>query len=145
MIKLVKRLLNNEQFMQVVKFGIVGVSNSVLDWCIVAVCVRFMHIDSMLSNIISYVITTPYNFWANGKFVFDFNNGKSKKEQFFTFFLLGIGGFIVNEITMLIGDKLLHFDPLIVKVVGIILAAIFNFFTRKLIMEKKKDKEASAK
>ena len=145
MIKLVKRLLNNEQFMQVVKFGIVGVSNSVLDWCIVAVCVRFLHIDSMLSNIISYVITTPYNFWANGKFVFDFNNGKSKKEQFFTFFLLGIGGFIVNEITMLIGDKLLHFDPLIVKVVGIILAAIFNFFTRKLIMEKKKDKETSAK
>ena len=55
-----------------------------------------------------------------------------------------IGGFIVNEITMFIGDKLLHFDPLIVKVVGIILAAIFNFFTRKLIMEKKKDKEASA-
>ncbi len=44
---------------------------------------------------------------------------------------------------MLIGDKLLHFDPLIVKVAGIILAAIFNFFTRKLIMEKKKDKAAS--
>ena len=143
MIKLIKRLLNNEQFMQVVKFGIVGVSNSILDWCIVAVCVRFLHIDSMLSNIISYFITTPYNFWANGKFVFDFNNGKSKKEQFMTFFLLGIGGFIVNEITMLIGDKLLHFDPLIVKVVGIILAAIFNFFTRKLIMEKKKDKASS--
>ncbi len=142
MIKLIKKLFQNESFMQVFKFGIVGVSNSILDWCIVAVCIRFLHIDSILSNIISYCITTPYNFWANGKFVFDFNNGKSKMHQFWTFFALGIGGFVINEITMFVGDKLLHFDPLIVKVVGIILAAIFNFFTRKLIMEKRKNKEA---
>ena len=39
---------------------------------------------------------------------------------------------------MFLGNKVLGYDPLIVKVAGIALAAIFNFFSRKLILEKKK-------
>ena len=47
-------------------------------------------------------------------------------------------GFAINQLVMYVGNKILGYDPLIVKVAGIALAAIFNFFSRKLILEKKK-------
>ncbi len=133
-------LLTDKEFMlQVIKFGIIGVITSVLDWCLLALFVRILHIDSMVGNIFSFILSTIFSFWANSKFVFVFDESKGKKRLFITFFLLAIGGLIINEITMLIGDKLLHFDPLIVKIVGILLAAVFNFITRKIILEKKKE------
>jgi len=139
--KLIKKFLNKEFILQVFKFGVVGVIVSVLDWCVVAVCVRLLHIDSMVGNILSYALVTPFNFWASGKFVFDFGTGENRKKQYVQFFLLGAVGFLINEVVMFFGDKMMHFDPLWVKVVGIILAAIFNFISRKLLLEKKAPKE----
>ena len=61
--------------------------------------------------------------------------------MYITFVALAAVGFFINQATMLVGNKLLHYDPLIVKVAGIALAAIFNFFSRKLLLEQKKAKE----
>ena len=137
--KLFKLFTDKELILQVIKFGIIGVISSVLDWCILALFVRIFHIDSMVGNIFSFCLSTIFSFWANSKFVFEFDNSKGRKRVFIIFFLLAIGGLIINEITMLIGDKLLQFDPLLVKIVGILLAAVFNFISRKLILEKKKE------
>jgi len=137
--KLFKLFTDKEFILQVIKFGIIGVITSVLDWCILAFFVRVLHIDSMLGNIFSFCLSTIFSFWANSKFVFEFDNSKGKKRVFITFFLLAIGGLIINEITMLIGDKLLNFDPLLVKIAGILFAAVFNFISRKIVLEKKKE------
>ena len=137
--KLFRLFTDKEFLLQVIKFGIIGVITSVLDWCILALFVRVFHIDSMVGNIFSFCLSTIFSYWANSKYVFDFDKSKGGKRLFIIFFLLAIGGLIINEVTMLIGDKLLHFDPLIVKIVGILLAAVFNFVTRKLILEKKKE------
>ena len=136
--KLFKMLTDKEFILQVIKFGIIGVTTSVLDWCILALFVRVFHVDSMVGNVFSFILSTIYSFWANSKFVFDFDKSKGRKRLFISFFLLACVGLLINEATMLVGDKILHFDPLIVKVAGILLAAIFNFITRKLLLEKKK-------
>ena len=137
--RLYKLFTDKEFILQVIKFGIIGVITSVLDWCILALFVRIFHVDSMVGNIFSFCLSTIFSFWANSRFVFEFDNSKGKKRVFIIFFLLAIGGLIINEVTMLIGDKWLHFDPLIVKIVGILLAAVFNFISRKVILEKKKE------
>ena len=72
------------------------------------------------------------------KFVFDFDESKGKKRVFIIFVCLAAVGFAINQIVMFLGNKVLGYDPLIVKVAGIALAAIFNFFSRKLLLEKKK-------
>ena len=139
LIKKLFRLFTDKDFLlQVIKFGIIGVITSVLDWCLLALFVRVFQIDSMVGNIFSFILSTIFSYWANSKFVFDFDKSKGGKRLFVTFFLLAVVGLLINEITMYIGDKVLHFDPLIVKIVGILLAAVFNFISRKLILEKKK-------
>ena len=118
-------------------FGIAGGTTSIIDWGVLAICVRVFHIDSILANVIAFIVSAPYNYWANAKFVFDFDKSKGGKRVFATFVALAFVGFLINEIVMYVGDKVLHFDPLLVKIAGIALAAIFNFLSRKLILEKR--------
>ena len=122
---------------QVFMFGIAGGTTSIIDWGVLAFCVRVLHMDSMVSNFFSFGISVIYNYWANDKFVFKFDKSKGKWRVFFRFVALAAVGLLINQIVMYIGNKVLEFDPLIVKVAGIALAAIFNFFSRKFILEKK--------
>ncbi|MBO4862368.1 MAG: GtrA family protein [Firmicutes bacterium] len=142
--KLLKIVFSREFILQVIKFGIAGGTTSIIDWGVLAICVRVLHMDSMASNIFAFAISVTYNYWANAKFVFDFDESKGKKRVFITFVCLAAVGFGINELVMWLGDKVLHYDPLLVKVAGIALAAIFNFFSRKLILEKKKPAEETA-
>ena len=121
--KLIKIVFSWEFIKQVIMFGIAGGTTSIIDWGVLAICVRFLLMD---------------NYWANAKFVFDFDESKGKKRVFIIFVCLAAVGFAINQIVMFLGNKVLGYDPLIVKVAGIALAAIFNFFSRKLLLEKKK-------
>ena len=136
--KLIKTVFSWEFIRQVIMFGIAGGTTSIIDWGVLAICVRFLHMDSMVSNIFAFAISVTYNYWANAKFVFDFDESKGKKRVFIIFVCLAAVGFAINQIVMYLGNKVLGYDPLIVKVAGIALAAIFNFFSRKLLLEKKK-------
>ena len=136
--KLIKIVFSWEFIKQVIMFGIAGGTTSIIDWGVLAICVSFLHMDSMVSNIFAFAISVTYNYWANAKFVFDFDESKGKKRVFIIFVCLAAVGFAINQIVMFLGNKVLGYDPLIVKVAGIALAAIFNFFSRKLLLEKKK-------
>ena len=136
--KLLKIVFSREFIKQVIMFGIAGGTTSIIDWGVLAVCVRFLHMDSMISNVFAFAISVTYNYWANAKFVFDFDESKGKKRVFIIFVCLAAVGFAINQLVMYVGNKILGYDPLIVKVAGIALAAIFNFFSRKLLLEKKK-------
>ena len=140
-VKLFKIVFSREFITQVVMFGIAGGTTAIIDWGVLAICVRLLHMDPILGNVFSFLISVTYNYWANAKFVFKFDNSKGKGRVDSTFVALAAVGFFINQATMLVGNKLLHYDPLIVKVAGIALAAIFNFFSRKLLLEQKKAKE----
>ena len=130
---------------QIIRFGIVGGIAAVIDWGVLAICVRVLHMDSILSNVIAFLVSVPCNYWMSVKFVFDVNRSADRRRVFLVFLLLAVVGLGINELTMWVGDKRLSLDPLAVKIAGIVLAAIFNFITRKLIFERKggKDREAS--
>ena len=140
-VKLFKIVFSREFITQVIMFGIAGGTTAIIDWCVLAVCVRFLHMDPILGNVFSFIISVSYNYWANAKFVFKFDNSKGKSRVFVIFVALAAVGLLINQATMYVGNKILQYDPLIVKVAGIALAAIFNFFSRKLLLEQKKEKE----
>ena len=118
-------------------FGIAGGTTSIIDWGVLAIAVTYLKIPPMLGNVLAFFCSAPYNYWANDKFVFKFDNEKGKKRVFIAFVCLAFVGFLINQITMYVGNSILKFNPLLVKVAGIALAAIFNFLSRKLILEKR--------
>ena len=128
-VKLFKIVFSKEFITQVIMFGIAGGTTSIIDWGVLAICVRFLNMDPILGNVFAFIISVTYNYWANAKFVFKFDNSKGKARVFIIFVALAFVGFLINQATMYVGNKLLNYDPLIVKVAGIALAAIFNFFS----------------
>ena len=105
--KLLKIVFSREFILQVIKFGIAGGTTSIIDWGVLAICVRVLHMDSMVSNIFAFAISVTYNYWANAKFVFDFDESKGKKRVFILFVCLAAVGFAINQIVMYLGNKVL--------------------------------------
>ena len=72
----------------------------------------------------------------------------SEGKQFAVFFILAVGGLILNNVVLKLGTMVL--DPfwsrsyIIVKPFATGVVMVYNFITRKIFIEKKPEKEAGA-
>ena len=129
----IKKLLE-----QLVKFGIVGVIATLLEWIIFYICTNQLKIHYSISTVIGFSISTIFNYWASVKWVFDVDKEKnSKTKELVVFILLSIVGLGINELIMWIMDKKFGIYYMISKIVATIVVMCYNFITRKLFLEKR--------
>lgn len=126
----IKKLLE-----QLVKFGIVGVIATLLEWIIFYICTNQLKIHYSISTIIGFSISTIFNYWASVKWVFDVNKGKSEKLNFILFVVLSIVGLGLNELILWICIEKFAIYNMIGKVIATGIVMVFNFITRKLFLE----------
>lgn len=126
----IKKLLE-----QLVKFGIVGVIATLLEWIIFYICTNQLKIHYSISTIIGFSISTIFNYWASVKWVFDVNKEKSKKLNFILFVVLSIVGLGLNELILWICIEKFAIYNMIGKVIATGIVMVFNFITRKLFLE----------
>ena len=138
--RLLEQVRSGVLLAQLVRFAVVGGIAAVIDWGVLAICVRILGIDSIVSNVIAFLVSVPCNYWMSVRFVFDVDRGSDRRRLFWEFMILAAAGLGINELIMWVGDKLLSLDPLLVKVAGIAVAGVFNFITRKLVLEKRREK-----
>lgn len=126
----IKKLLE-----QLVKFGIVGVIATLLEWVIFYICTNQLKIHYSISTIIGFSISTIFNYWASVKWVFDVNKEKSEKLNFILFVVLSIVGLGLNELILWICIEKFAIYNMIGKVIATGIVMVFNFITRKLFLE----------
>lgn len=128
---------HRELLMQIIRFIIVGGIATLIDWIVYYISYRFIGINPLIANIISFIISVIYNFNASCTYVFNVSKKKDYKlfAEFIGFSLIGLG---INEIVIFIFHIKLHFDAMLVKVAASILVIIFNFISRKIFLERKK-------
>lgn len=124
MIKLIKQLF---------RFGIVGFIAFLIDYGLFAL-LTILGMHYLIAQIISFSISLAFNYCLSVKWVFDAK--KQTKKEVIIFVVLAVVGLGINEILLYIGVDLLHIHELIVKLVSTIIVMIYNFITRKLIIEK---------
>ena len=120
---------------QLVKFGIVGVIATLLEWIIFYICTNQLKIHYSISTIIGFSISTIFNYWASVKWVFDVNKEKSEKLNFILFVVLSIVGLGLNELILWICIEKFAIYNMIGKVIATGIVMVFNFITRKLFLE----------
>ena len=124
----------NKLFKQLFRFGIVGGIAFLIDFGIFALLTHLgMHY--LIAQIISFSISLAFNYVASIKWVFDAK--KQTPKEIVIFVLLSVVGLGINELLLYIGIDKLHFHELIVKLFATAVVMVFNFVTRKLIIEKK--------
>ena len=60
-----------DNWFQLLRFSVVGVSGYILNLGIFAVCLHYVGIDYRLSSVIAYVLSGVSNFWWNRHWTFD--------------------------------------------------------------------------
>ena len=71
-----KKLIN-----QILKFGVVGGIAFIIDYSVLFICTEFFGIYYLISSLISFSVSTVFNYIASIKWVFDVNQKKSQKKK----------------------------------------------------------------
>ncbi|MBR3660500.1 MAG: GtrA family protein [Bacilli bacterium] len=124
-------------FSQLIKFGIVGVLATILEWGIFYVLTNILNIHYILSTAIAFLTSTIFNYLLSVKYVFDVNKEKSKS-NFIFFVVFSIIGLGLNELILWISIEKLNLYNMIGKIIATGIVMIFNFITRKLFLENRK-------
>lgn len=130
-----KKNLNNKLIKQIIKFGIVGVIAFIIDYGTLVILKELFNINLFISTEIAFIISVIVNYILSIKFVFDVKN---KNNNFIPFIILSFIGLLLTELIMYIGVDKIEINYLIVKIVATIIVMVFNFITRKILLENKR-------
>lgn len=119
-----------------IKFGIVGILNTLINWTIFAI-LNFLGMYYIISNIIAYVIATINSYIWNSKWVFKYK-GEDKKETTGKFILLNLFGLSLNTVILYLFVDLMRFNKLIALVITTIIVMIINYILNKVWVFKEK-------
>ncbi len=133
---MIEKIKNNKLLIQIFKFGIVGGIATIIDFIIYYICYNSIGLDPLIANIIAFSISVIYNFYASVKWVFDVDNEKNKKVIFVEFIVLAIVGLVISELLLYLFIDKLNIHKMISKILATVIVMIFNFVTRKIMLEK---------
>ncbi|WP_207745889.1 GtrA family protein [Clostridium sp. D53t1_180928_C8] len=119
-----------------IKFGLVGVLNTLINWIIFAV-LNFVGVYYIVANIIAYAIATANSYIWNSKWVFKYN-GKDKKETTIKFVILNLIGLALNTAILYFLVDILLFNKLIGLVITTVIVMVINYIVNKIWVFKEK-------
>lgn len=141
---------NDEKFVndlqQFFKFGIVGVSNTVIGYAInvlVLLAMRPLNVswDYFVGNIVSFILSVLWSFYWNNKYVFKVKEGKQRsigQALLKTYISYGFTGIILNNILSWIWVSVLGISKYIAPIINLLASVPINFFMNKLWAFKEK-------
>lgn len=127
---------NRKLLEQIIKFGFVGGTAFLIDYGVLFIFTEFLEIHYLISGTISFALSVIYNYILSVKWVFDTKNNKDKKQEFIIFLILSVIGLGINQVIMWLAVEKLHIYYMVSKIAATVVVMIYNFVTRKMILEK---------
>ena len=118
-------------FVQLFKFGIVGVIAAVVDVGVLVLFKELLNTEVLLASTISFCISVTVNYLLSMSFVFK-SRGEGKLREFIVFVALSVGGLCLNQLILWIGVSFTDVYYLIVKFIAMVIVPAYNFITRKI-------------
>lgn len=132
-----------EAFIQFVKFGIVGVSNTLIHYFTYLICIA-IGCHYLIASIIGFMISVINAFYWNNKYVFVKKDDeyRSLLQAFFKTFMSYAGtGLILENVLLVVWIQLLHISEVIAPIVTLLITIPINFILNKFWAFK--DKKSS--
>ena len=120
---------------QIMKFGIVGVVATVIDFGVMNLFHYGFHLDILIANTSGFVISLIFNYLASMKYVFAHKEGMSRRREFAIFVVLSVIGLVLNDAIVLALNVRLGLEANIAKVCATAIVMVYNFVTRKIFLE----------
>ena len=144
-----KKQTKMELLIQFIKFGIVGVTNTVVSY-VINVATLFLlghaHIfqrwDYIIANTVAFILSVLWSFYWNNKYVFKLNEGEQRsiwKALLKTYVSYGFTGIILNNILLVLWVRVIGINKMLAPIINLIINIPINFFMNKLWAFGKKD------
>ena len=132
-----KELIKNNDLIKLIRFSIVGVGNTLVNWGIFFILNAF-GVYYIISNIIAYIIATINSYIWNSLWVFKYGQGLDINTSV-KFFILNLVGLTVNTTIMYILVDILNFNKFIALVLASVVVVIMNYTINKLWVFKEEN------
>lgn len=117
---------------QILGFGIVGVVAFLIDYGIMNILYTKLGCTLLIANTCGFVVSTIVNYILSKKHVFDMKTSNA----FIKFTILSVIGLLINNITMILCIDCMMFGTLVSKVLATGVCMIWNFVTKKALLER---------
>ena len=120
---------------QVCKYGIAGGIGACIDFGLYSLIISFTSINFLIANAISFSLGTLAVYYLQKNWTFQY---QSEKNAFlFTKFVsVVIVTYLLNNLILIICVEFLHMNPIIAKVVQIIISFIWGYTSNKKFVFK---------
>lgn len=119
---------------QIMKFGVVGVIATVIDFGIMNLLHYGLGLNILIANTSGFIVSLIFNYVASMKYVFAHKEGMSRRE-FIIFVMLSVIGLALNDGIVLALNTGLGLEANIAKICATALVMVYNFVTRKIFLE----------
>ena len=137
----------HEAIMQFIKFGIVGVSNTVISYVLYAATLLllqkaniFPRVDYLLAQIVAFVLSVLWSFYWNNKMVFTLQDGERRslwRALLKTYVSYSFTGLFLNSVLLILWVKVLGISEFIAPIINLLVSVPLNFLINKFWAFKK--------
>lgn len=134
-------------FLQFIKFGIVGVSNTVVSYVIYVISLLlfqkngwFVKADYLIAQVIAFVLSVLWSFYWNRKYVFNSEDGEAVpwyKALIKTYISYAFTGLFLNTVLSVLWVQILGISKMIAPIVNLLISVPLNFIMNKFWAFKK--------
>ena len=140
-----------EGLMQFVKFGIVGLSNTVISYVIyVAALLLFqengwlVNVDYLVAQVIAFVLSVLWSFYWNNKYVFKQDEDEERnilQALLKTYISYAFTGLFLNSVLSWIWVDIVHIPKLFAHIINLLISVPLNYVMNKFWAFGKKNEK----
>ena len=137
MLKLIEKRITHKKYEYFLKFGVVGILNTAVDFCVFTI-LNLFGVNYVVSQVVGYSSGTLNSYLFNKFWTFkNIENNKKTRQEAIQFIIVNLGSLAITELgLMLLIDKA-NLNVYIAKAVVIVLAQGVNYFSYKFWVFKK--------
>jgi putative flippase GtrA len=118
-------------WLQFVRFGLVGASGYVVNLGVFAAAVHLVGIDYRVAAVLAFLISVANNFWWNRHWTFDARGGHAGF-QAMRFLTVSVAAFLFSYVTLLALVELAGLPEVLAQALAIVAATPLSFLGQKL-------------
>ena len=121
---------------QLMKFGVVGIIATVIDFVVLTILTETFGVHYLTSAAIGFIVATLFNYVASMRYVFNSRFGPhEKRKELIIFILLSVVGLGLNQFFMWLFVEFFSIFYIFSKVLATVLVMAWNFVSRKIFIE----------
>lgn len=131
-------------FWQFARFLVVGLISFAFDYGLYVVLFQYFGVQYIVASTISFALSLILNYVLTLKFVFEAKPGRNVVKEFAIYIGLNIIALGLNQLILFATVDGLGIDPLVGKLIATAVVLVYNFISRKLLIERASGRPAAS-